>query len=59
MLYDDTMETLLANRFATAYARLSELRQRVDAGRAQNIYTGGIPSALEEDDPNVTVDPVE
>jgi len=59
MLYDDAMETLLANRFATAYARLSELRQRVDAGRAQNIYTGGIPSALEEDDPNVTVDPVE
>jgi hypothetical protein len=59
MLYDDAMETLLANRFATAYARLSELRQRVDAGRAQNIYTGGIPSALREDDPNVTVDPVE
>jgi len=58
-LYDDAMETLLANRFATAYARLSELRQRVDAGRAQNIYTGGLPSIVQEDDPNVTVDPVE
>ena len=57
--YADAMETLLAGRFATAYARLSELRQRVDAGRAQNIYTGGIPSALKEDDPDVTVDPVE
>ena len=57
--YADALEAILAGRFATSYARLAELRQRIEQGRAQNIYTRTPPRTIDEDDPNVTVDPVE
>ena len=57
--YADALEALLAGRFATSYARLAELRQRIEQGRAQNIYTRTPSRTIDENDSNVTVDRVE
>jgi hypothetical protein len=56
--YADTMEAILASRFALDYARVDELRTRVEQLRSQNIATNNPPRVINPKDEDVTVTPV-
>jgi hypothetical protein len=56
--YEDTMEAILASRFALDYARLDELRTRVEQLRSQNIATNNPPRVINPKDKDVTVTPI-
>jgi hypothetical protein len=56
--YADTMEAILASRFALDYARVDELRTRVEQLRSQNIATNNPPRVINPKDKDVTVTPI-
>jgi hypothetical protein len=56
--YEDTMEAILASRFALDYARVDELRTRVEQLRSQNIATNNPPRVINPEDEDVTVTPI-
>jgi polyhydroxyalkanoate synthesis regulator phasin len=56
--YADTMEAILASRFALDYARVDELRTRVEQLRSQNIATNNPPRVINPEDEDVTVTPI-
>jgi hypothetical protein len=56
--YADTMEAILASRFALDYARVDELRTRVEQLRSQNIATNNPPRVINPKDEDVTVTPI-
>jgi predicted oxidoreductase (fatty acid repression mutant protein) len=56
--YEDTMEAILANRFALDYARVDELRTRIEQLRSQNIATNNPPRVINPEDEDVTVTPI-
>ena len=56
--YEDTMEAILASRFALDYARVDELRTRLEQLRSQNIATNNPPRVINPEDEDVTVTPI-